>query len=100
MLSATGTGGVGEHGIQPRTTLTITGSLEQVNTDLATLKRHGQHGTARHPDTITLNATDSFGNIATQQTIEVTVNGVPAITAPTPSRRSGSIRRRRSPASA
>src|SRR5208337_2683826 len=33
-------------------------------------------------DTITLNASDSFGNTAALQTIAVTVNGLPVITAP------------------
>src|SRR5947208_7195966 len=35
-------------------------------------------------DTITLNASDSFTNVATQKTIVVTVNGLPVITVPGP----------------
>ena len=34
-------------------------------------------------DTLTVNATDSFGNAAVQQSVPVTVNGLPALTAPT-----------------
>ena len=54
------------------TSLTITGSLAQVNADLGTLT-----DTDARPrsDTITLNASDSFGNSATPQTIAVTVTG-------------------------
>ena len=51
-------------------TLTFTGlSLATLNIDLATLK--DTDGTAG-PDTITVNASDSFGNIATTKTIAVT----------------------------
>jgi hypothetical protein len=75
-LSATGSGASGSG-----TSLTITGSLSQVNSDLATLT--DQDGTAGS-DTITLNASDSFGNTAAPQAILVTVNGTPAI-APPPS---------------
>ena len=59
--------------------LVITGTLSQVNSDLGTLK--DADGVAG-PDTITLNASDSFGNGATAQTIAVTANGVPVITVP------------------
>jgi hypothetical protein len=59
------------------TSLTIAGSLSQVNSDLATLQ--DTNDTAGS-DAITLNATDSFGNSASQQTIAVTVNGLPVIT--------------------
>ena len=53
-------------------TLTISGSLSALNTDLATLTdTNGTAGT----DNITMTATDSFGNRATQ-TIDVTVNGL------------------------
>jgi hypothetical protein len=68
LLSATGAGVSGSG----TTSLTITGSLTQVNSDLATLT--DKDGTAGS-DTITLNATDSFGNAATQKTIAVTVPG-------------------------
>ena len=74
-LSATG--GVQSNGGH---TLTFTGlSLATLNSDLATLK--DTDGTAG-PDTITVNASDSFGNSATAQTIAVTANGVPVITVP------------------
>jgi hypothetical protein len=61
------------------TSLIITGSLAQVNSDLTTLK--DTDGTAGS-DTMAVNAFDSFGNIATQQTIAVTVNGPPVIAVP------------------
>ena len=74
-LSATG--GVQSNGGH---TLTFTGlSLTTLNSDLGTLK--DTDGTAG-PDTITVNASDSFGNSATAQTIAVTANGVPVITVP------------------
>ena len=73
----TATGGVQSNGGH---TLTFTGlSLTTLNSDLATLK--DTDGTAG-PDTITVNASDSFGNGATAQTIAVTANGVPVITVP------------------
>ena len=59
MLSASGGTGIGaDH------SLTITGSLAQVNTDLATLRDTDSTAGA---DTITVNATDSFGNSAQKQ---------------------------------
>ena len=59
--------------------LTIAGTLTQVNAALATL----QDTDATTPtDTITLNATDGFGNTAAQKTIAVTVNARPAFSAP------------------
>ena len=62
------------------TTLTIAGSLSQVNSDLATLlDTDSTAGT----DTITLTATDSFGNTRQPQTIDVTVAGLPVIAAMT-----------------
>ena len=71
----TATGGVQSNGGH---TLTFTGlSLATLNSDLGTLK--DSDGTAG-PDTITVNASDSFGNVATAQTIAVTANGVPVIT--------------------
>ena len=50
-----------------------------MNSDLGTLK--DSDGTAG-PDTITVNASDSFGNAATAQTIAVTANGAPVIAVP------------------
>ncbi len=77
LLSATGTGVSGTG----TTSLTITGSLSQVNSDLATL--HDTDGTTAS-DTIAVNATDSFGNAAGQQQITVNVQAslTPVITAP------------------
>jgi hypothetical protein len=64
-LSATGTGvsGSGTH------ELTVSGSLAQVNSDLATLTDKESAS-----DTITVTATDSLGNSATAQTVDVTVS--------------------------
>ena len=74
-LSATG--GVQSNGGH---TLTFSGlSLTTLNSDLGTLK--DSDGTAG-PDTITVNASDSFGNGATAQTIAVTANGAPVIAVP------------------
>lgn len=70
ILSATGTGVSGSG----TTTLTLLGSLAQVNADLATLK--DTDGTVA-PDTIKLNASDSLGNSATPKAIAVTVHGSP-----------------------
>ena len=50
-----------------------------MNSDLGTLK--DSDGTAG-PDTITVNASDSFGNSATAATIAVTANGAPVIAVP------------------
>jgi hypothetical protein len=68
-LSATGTGVSGSG----TTSLTITGSLGQVNADLATLT--DTDGTAGS-DTITVNASDSLGNKASQKSIAVTVDAL------------------------
>jgi hypothetical protein len=73
-LSATGTGVSGSG----TTTLTLAGSLSQVNSDLATLT--DTDGTIPS-DTITINASDSIGGHATPATIAVTVNGPPVIAA-------------------
>ena len=90
VLSATDTGGVGNTVSSPGTTLTISGSLSEVNADLATLKDTDSTATLPGtPETITLNTSDSFGNIATPQTIDVTVNGVPSIAETTPSQTIG-----------
>jgi hypothetical protein len=74
--SATGGGGTinGSGG----TSLTITGTLTQVNADLTTLS---DKDATSGSDTITLNATDSFGNSATQKQIAVTAESVvPTVT--------------------
>jgi hypothetical protein len=60
------------------TTLTITGSLSQVNTDLETLT---DTDGATPSDTITINASDSIGGHASPQMIAVTVNGPPVVAA-------------------
>ena len=75
LLSASGTGVSGSG----TTSLTITGSLSQVNTDLATLTDTDD---IILPDTIAVSTSDSFGNTAAQQQIAVTVNGPPQINAP------------------
>ena len=77
MLSATGTG---VSAIGGRRRLTISGSLSAGERRPGDAERHRRHAAS---DTITLNASDSFGNSATAQTIAVTVNGLPVITAPT-----------------
>jgi hypothetical protein len=90
VLSATDTGGVGNTVSSPGTTLTISGTLSEVNADLATLKDTDSAATPPGtPETITLNASDSFDNIATPQTIDVTVNGVPVIAETTPAQTIG-----------
>ena len=58
----------------------ISGTFAQVNAALLTLT--DQENTAGS-DTIVLNATDGFGNTASQATIALTVNGLPTIAAPT-----------------
>src|SRR5208282_1987242 len=75
LLSATGTGVSGSG----TTSLTITGSLAQVDSDLATLT---DTDATTPSDTIALNASDSNGGKATAATIAVTVNGLPVIAAP------------------
>ena len=66
VLTATGTGVSGSG----TTSLTISGSLSQVNADLTTLS---DTDSSAGSDTITLTASDSFGNVATAQIIGVTV---------------------------
>jgi hypothetical protein len=64
-------------------TLTVSGTLAQLNADLTTLTDTDATTAA---DTITVNAKDSFGNTAASKSIAVTVkppSGLPAITAPT-----------------
>ncbi len=76
LLSATGTG-VSGSGTR---NLTITGSLTQINADLATLK---DTDSTAGTDTITVNAHDSFGNSAIAKTVAVSVSGVPVVAVPT-----------------
>jgi hypothetical protein len=64
ILAATASGGTVS---DPGTTLTITGTLDQINTDLLTL-----NDTDNSPDTIFLNASNSKGADALQQTIAIT----------------------------
>ena len=82
LLSATGSnGGTDVVTGSGTNALTITGTLDQINTDLGTLKdTNGTPGT----DAITVSATDSFGNgsITPAQTDTVTVNGLPTLTVP------------------
>jgi hypothetical protein len=80
VLSATASGG-GDTVVQSNAgkTLTIEGTLAQVDADLATLTDTDRTFPS---DTITVNASDSFGNVATQTTTVITVNGLPVITAP------------------
>ena len=73
-LSASGSGVSGSG----TTSLTVTGSLSQVNADLATLTDTQSAAS----DTITINASDNFGNAASQRQIAVTVNGPLVLTAP------------------
>ena len=74
----------------PGTTLTISGTLSQVNADLATLKDTDTTATPTDtPEIITLNASDGFNNIATSQTIDVTVAGLPSIAVTTPTQTIG-----------
>ena len=66
LLSAKGKGITGSG----TTTLTVTGSLTQVNGDLATLK---DTDSVAANDTINLTASDGFGNVAAPASIAVTV---------------------------
>ena len=80
MLTANAAGG-GSVGGTGTTSLTISGTLAQITAALGTL----QDTDATTPsDTITLNATDQFGNTAAQKTIAVTVNAAPAFSATSP----------------
>ena len=75
-LTATGTGvsSASAH------SLTISGSLAQVNADLATLT---DTDASASPDTIELSAVDSLGYIAAPAAIDVSVTGLtPVISAP------------------
>lgn len=75
LLSANGTG-VGGAGTKA---LTITGSADQVNANLATVT---DTGATTPSDTIAMTATDSFGNNAPATSIAVTVNGLPTLATP------------------
>ncbi len=73
ILSATGAGVAGAG----TKSLTITGTLAQVNADLATLS---DTNATLHADTLTVNATDGYANSAAAQTVAVTtVLGKPVL---------------------
>ena len=67
MLSASATGGGDVVSGSGSPDLTIAGTYSQINTDLGTLKDTATAGS----DTITVNATDGFGDAALPQTIAV-----------------------------
>ena len=75
LLSATGAGVTGSG----TNTLTITGTLSVVNSDLASLL---DTNSLVGKDTIKISATDSLGETATAKSVVVTVNGLPVIAAP------------------
>ncbi|WP_335904925.1 hypothetical protein, partial [Acidisphaera sp. L21] len=75
LLSATGTG-VSGSGTK---TLTLAGTLAQVNAALATVT---DSDSVTGSDTITLNTVDSLGNSAAAKSVAVTVNDLPVIAAP------------------
>ena len=81
LLSAntSGAGGGGTITGSGTADLVITGTLSQVNADLGTLK---DTDNSAGPDTITLTASDSFGNAATPATVAVTASVTPVITVP------------------
>src|SRR6185312_7972207 len=79
LLSASNAGGATVTG-GGTGSLSISGTLSEVNAALATLADTDSVGSS---DTITVNASDSFGNTAGSKTIAVTVNGLPSIAAPT-----------------
>ena len=81
LLSATGATGGAEQRVHDLTCLINNVSLATLNSDLASLK--DTNGTRRDPTTIAVTVTDSFGNVATSQTIDVTVAAVPVIAATT-----------------
>ena len=80
--NTSGAGGGGTITGSGTTDLMISGTLSQVNADLGTLKDSDGTATSGTPETITLTADDSFGNVATAKTIAVTVNGAPVIAVP------------------
>ena len=75
-LAATGVGVTGSG----TPNLTVSGSYVQVNSDLATLT---DTDATPGSDTITIDASDSNGGVATPSTIAIGVNGPPILTAPT-----------------
>src|SRR6185437_10279937 len=76
-LSVSGAGGGAVTG-NGSNSLSISGTLSEVNAALATLS---DADTTAGTDTITFNAVDVFGNTALQQTTAITVNGDPVVTA-------------------
>jgi hypothetical protein len=79
VLSASTAGGATVSSSNGGTTLTVGGSLTQVDAALATLS---DTDSVAGSDNITVNAADGFGNTATQQTVAVTANGTPVIAVP------------------
>jgi autotransporter passenger strand-loop-strand repeat protein len=80
-LSATGNPAIGPVVFGPGpTSMTIVGTLSQVNTALATVT---DTEPATAADTITVHASDSAGDSAARKVIAVKVNGPPTISAPT-----------------
>ena len=79
LLSTSNAGGAGVSG-SATTLLTLTGTLAQVNAALTNLD---DADSVASLDTLTVNATDAFGNTAGAKTVAVTVNGAPSISAPT-----------------
>lgn len=79
VISAAGTLAATD-GVVSGGTLTLTGDLDTVNADLATLT---DNEPAAGPATLLIGAVDSFGNIAPTQTADLTVNPrTPTVTAP------------------
>ena len=62
------------------TSLTISGTLSQVNADLTTLSDIDDTVAVGSAEIITVNATDSFGDSANQRTVAVTVNAPAVVT--------------------
>ncbi len=78
LLSASGAGGAIITDSNT-TALTISGSVTQVNAALATVT---DTSTTDGADTVDLNATDTLDGVATQQSVGVTVNGLPTLSVP------------------
>ena len=81
LLSATASGTASAVSSNGGKTLTISGALADVNAVLGTLS---DTDTVTPSDTILVNATDSNGGSATQQSVAVTVNGLPQIAVTSP----------------
>ena len=62
------------------TSVTVSGTLGQVADNLQNELAVTESSITS--DALTVNATDGFGNVSSQQTISLTVNGTPVITAP------------------